>query len=417
LNPHHKTAIKPPEYGIEGVMEEKNQEFLVFRKALGQALTHLFDPGYNVPETLHFLIPGAADSTNALRSLLMEEIEALKPASDTDLNSRTQRSYDILTLRYIEGLSQESAAEQLQMSLRTLQRSQRQAVLILAYRLWSSRRDTSPENKPVSTQLWRSQLDQEITLLSQSAAQTDIKTLFNAVDRITTARSSKRYDLRISLAREQLVCPIHSSVLQQMILSLLDSVMERAPSETMQLKGQRITQQTIQIKVIGGHPSSSEPLDLTLVEGFLASQQDCKLEIMAESPLTVALEVPLVQVGEQQRTILFVDDNTDLAVLFTSYCAGTPYELVHVNQGAAAQQRIREVRPDIIILDVMLPDVDGWELLISLKADPAKATIPVIVCSVVTDPELALDLGASLYLQKPVWRDQFLEAVEKILME
>ena len=398
-------------------MDQNNQEFQDFRKALRQALTHLFDPEYSVPSLLNFLIPDEADRTNALRSLLVGEIEALKPASEVDVYSRGQRSYNILSLRYIEGLSQESAAERLQMSLRTLQRSQRQAVLFLAYKLWSSRQDVSPDDKPISSQQWQSQLDQEITRLSQSAAQIDLQTVFQAVNRITAARSPKRYGLHISLDQGQLVCPIHTSVLQQILLSLLDSVMKRAPSDTMHLLGQHFDQQTIRIKVIGGSPTSGEPLDLTLVQGLLASQPDCILEIVSENPLTVALNVPLVQFGDQPRTILFVDDNTDLATLFTSFCAGTQYELVHINQGAVAQEKIREVKPDIIILDVMLPDVDGWELLISIKADSATAPIPVIVCSVVTDPNLALDLGASLYLQKPVWRDQFLEAIEKIIME
>ena len=401
------------------MMIQTNQEFQVFRKTLQQALTHLFDPVYAVPDVLTLLISQEEGQLNALRSLLINEIKELAQGSDTSENSRTHRSQSILSLRYIDGLSQEKTAELLQMSLRSLQRAQRQAVLILAYRLWTLRSvDKLSDDITFSAEEWRSQLDQEINLLSQSTAdaQSDLTLVMQAVNRITTARSPKRYGLSISLKEEHLRCPFHAPVLQQILLSLLDCIMDRAPIDELQLIGKRLDDDTIRIKVIGGHPDSEEPLDLTLVQSLLSMQQGSNLEILQADPLALALDIPLVQTDTQHYTILFVDDNADLAVLFTTYCTGTHYELVHVDKGALAAQRISKHKPDVVILDVMLPDVDGWELLISLKADPATAAIPVIVCSVITDSDLAIDLGADLYLQKPVWREKFLEAVDKVLV-
>jgi CheY-like chemotaxis protein len=72
---------------------------------------------------------------------------------------------------------------------------------------------------------------------------------------------------------------------------------------------------------------------------------------------------------------------------------------------------VAEIRPTVIILDVLLPQEDGWELLMSLRADDRTRDIPVIVCSVLREPQLARSLGASAHLPKPVTQGALLEAL------
>jgi CheY-like chemotaxis protein len=76
---------------------------------------------------------------------------------------------------------------------------------------------------------------------------------------------------------------------------------------------------------------------------------------------------------------------------------------------------IEAIPPDVIVLDVMLPDVDGWNLLLDLHEHPATRSIPVIVCSVVREENLAMSLGAALYLSKPVSPRQFIRALDQVL--
>ncbi len=76
---------------------------------------------------------------------------------------------------------------------------------------------------------------------------------------------------------------------------------------------------------------------------------------------------------------------------------------------------VAENPPDLIILDVMMPTMDGWQVLRSLKQNPGTEKIPIIVCSVLKEPELAISLGARAYLKKPVDRLELLATLERIL--
>jgi len=67
-------------------------------------------------------------------------------------------------------------------------------------------------------------------------------------------------------------------------------------------------------------------------------------------------------------------------------------------------------------VDVMMPGVDGWELLGRLRQHPLTGHIPIVVCTVLTQEELALSLGASDFLPKPVARQAFLEALDRQLL-
>jgi CheY-like chemotaxis protein len=62
----------------------------------------------------------------------------------------------------------------------------------------------------------------------------------------------------------------------------------------------------------------------------------------------------------------------------------------------------------------MIPEMDGWEVLQRLRNHPQTASIPIIICSVLDSPELAYSLGASLFLSKPIGRDDILNALHKI---
>jgi hypothetical protein len=76
---------------------------------------------------------------------------------------------------------------------------------------------------------------------------------------------------------------------------------------------------------------------------------------------------------------------------------------------------VAETQPDVITLDVMMPNMDGWQVLRALAQNPATAKIPVVVCSVLREPEVALSLGARAYLKKPIDPLMLVETLARLL--
>jgi CheY-like chemotaxis protein len=98
-------------------------------------------------------------------------------------------------------------------------------------------------------------------------------------------------------------------------------------------------------------------------------------------------------------------------------CDGTPFRIERQASSADVIERIEAIAPDVIILDVMLPGVDGWQILMTLHERPAAREIPVIVCSVVREEELAMALGAACFLSKPVQPRRLVSVLEQVTRE
>ncbi|MCY3779413.1 MAG: response regulator [Chloroflexi bacterium] len=108
-----------------------------------------------------------------------------------------------------------------------------------------------------------------------------------------------------------------------------------------------------------------------------------------------------------------VDDNPDTISLFKRYLVNQPYRLLSA-AGEREAWAIAQGRPLMcIILDVMLPGKDGWQILQSYKSHPVTANIPVLICSVLEMEDLANSLGADGYLKKPPARAELLSILSQ----
>ena len=130
---------------------------------------------------------------------------------------------------------------------------------------------------------------------------------------------------------------------------------------------------------------------------------------------TFSFAVPVRRTGdvpERRGTVLVIEDDGPSAELLTIYLEGAGYRAVVARDGAAGLELARELLPRAVILDILLPDVDGWELLARLKGEPETAALPVVVVSMLDERSQGLALGAAGYLVKPVAREQILDALE-----
>jgi DNA-binding response OmpR family regulator len=114
-------------------------------------------------------------------------------------------------------------------------------------------------------------------------------------------------------------------------------------------------------------------------------------------------------------TVLLVEDEASLRDMMRRTLEGAGHVVVDVQDGSQVLDLASGLLPELIILDIRLPNVNGWELLAELKSDAETSAIPVIVCTVSDDQDRARELGAALYLQKPFSPDELLACVEAFL--
>ena len=116
-------------------------------------------------------------------------------------------------------------------------------------------------------------------------------------------------------------------------------------------------------------------------------------------------------VNASALTVLIVDDDPVVHEVLAPTLAKKGYRVIHARDGAEALDIVRKTPPDIVTLDVMMPNVDGWTVLGAMKSDPALAHIPVIMLTIVDDRNLGWSLGASEYMTKPIDRERLVALV------
>ena len=112
--------------------------------------------------------------------------------------------------------------------------------------------------------------------------------------------------------------------------------------------------------------------------------------------------------------VLIIDDDTKAAELLRLYLTEAGYAVAIARDGQAGLEQLMQLAPDAIILDVLLPKMDGWALLSQIKADPVTKDLPVIIASIVDQKGKGLALGAVQYLVKPVHREELLEGLNAL---
>jgi len=131
-----------------------------------------------------------------------------------------------------------------------------------------------------------------------------------------------------------------------------------------------------------------------------------------------AVEAKYITGGDSERVrtkVLIIEDDFDVARLIQLHLAGDGREVLVAQRGDEALELARRERPDLITLDILLPDIDGFTLLEQLKSDPVTEDTPVVVVSVLPDRGECLRLGAVDYVTKPIDEQRLLQTVRGVL--
>jgi CheY-like chemotaxis protein len=118
------------------------------------------------------------------------------------------------------------------------------------------------------------------------------------------------------------------------------------------------------------------------------------------------------------RLVLVADDEEDILALVTTILERAGHQVMPVRDGAAALAAVRDRRPDLVVLDISMPEVDGLEVLRRLRADAETSDLPVVLLSAQAqedDVRRGFSTGASAYVKKPFSPRDLTERVDELL--
>lgn len=118
------------------------------------------------------------------------------------------------------------------------------------------------------------------------------------------------------------------------------------------------------------------------------------------------------------HTILLVEDNEDNVTVYRTILEHSGFRVLEARDGLEGIQAVRESLPDLVLMDISIPHVNGWDATRILKADPATAGVPIVALTAhafETDRALAVEVGCAGYLVKPIEPRQVVAEVRRLL--
>ena len=391
---------------------------------LREALNHLYDPAYQPSAALcAFLGCDPADGVLSIQSAIMRGIAELEPAPDTPGDSPARRIHDLLHNRFVLKLTLQETADRLNLSFSSVCRTQRTAIHSLTRLLWERQQAIddlarAATNDPASSSAgaagaWRAQTQRELAALQASApgAISNVdEAIQGTINLLQPMLSELNVRAKAVFVQPELTAMVHRSALRQVLITAIRRMANHTGAGELEIyAGLQDGDTRITITGVPTSDRRPDPSDLT---ADLVTSADLVVEADVEGEL-IALTLEWPSAGKMN--VLVVDDNHDIAGFYRRASEGTRYNIIHIAQGRGLFDVVRSIAPDIIVLDVMLPDIDGWDLLMQLQANATTRTIPVIVSSVVKEQELALSLGATTYLPKPVRPRELIRVLDQCL--
>jgi CheY-like chemotaxis protein len=207
---------------------------------------------------------------------------------------------------------------------------------------------------------------------------------------------------------------IDKGLLRQLLLAVAGYLVERAHAATLVLAGESRAGELCLRLTIEPSDAVSETAGTETEERLAAFDEIAALSRASLWPIerggTVVgfdLRLPI----SAPRTVLAVDDNEDILELFRRYLTPHGYRVAPAHSVPEAVALATRLQPYAITVDLMLPGQDGWDLLQILLNRAETRHIPIYVCSVLKQKELALSLGATGFIEKPVSEEQLLAAL------
>ncbi|MCB0210694.1 MAG: response regulator [Anaerolineae bacterium] len=385
-----------------------------FFQQVRDALNHLYDYGHLEKHPLARLYwpEEEANSQQAqrLHRLLLESIEALHPPAASTSGTSRAEYYLLLVYRYVEERPLADIMQELGYSRRQFFRQQQKATEMLAANLQEKVPAAKPSPEP--NNLLEDELER---FRARRRAIDPLEALEGALAIIELMAEQHQVALTVDLPETLPLIYGSRTVLRQVILNSLSHLIGQPHNREVRLhacqeKSAVVMKLTATIdQAQPDAPAPDQPESIHHLVKLLGGTWSTKK--LNEQSYKWAFHFP----ADVEKTLLVVEDNEGVISAFRRYLVGHNYRVISATNGADAIQLAQEMQPAIITLDVMIPGQDGWEILHALKRHTSTQSIPIVICSVLQDPNLAQSLGAAAYLRKPVVQTDLLTTLDRLV--
>ena len=382
-----------------------------------EALTHLNDSVKLAQTSLMACfpqlqqLPQLDERAQKLCALLLEAIESLCPSRPAPFGSLDSRAYEVLTLRYVERMSTADMAEELSLSRRQVHRDLKLAEERLTELLasWVRPAANTPE---VATE--KDSMSEELALFSVRSSEMPLCALMEEALALVRPLAD---ELQVSIRTPDpaaIAQPVvgNRALLRQLITQTLSLAIQSAQLQTVVVGSRQSSDATVITVEFSVADPASFPTRLDEIQRIAQLQGiGCAAEIHGWEHVIISLTF---RHGNPMR-VLVIEDNPGAVELYRRYLSPTDWQVESVSDPRLCYDLARTLKPHLVILDIMMPHVDGWTLLRTLKDRPETRDIPVVVCSIIRDPALGKALGAKAYLTKPISQAELLLALHRCL--
>jgi CheY-like chemotaxis protein len=384
-----------------------------FEELVRDALHHLYDLSHLQTHPLSSLIGAgehrASPSGRLVRQALLDAIEAINPGAGAGATSRAWRSYRILELRFIEELDIGDVIRQVALSKSQYHRAQSRAIQAVASYLWErwrvDRQSDALDRPPATVDSESGSIRAELQGFARTEAAPDLDFL-NVLRQVTDllAPLERQYGVGIRVRADEPVPPIRGSrvMLRQALLAILSHAVVASRSAWIDVA---VRQRGLEVdmSVTGQSQGLATRGRLGLDDCAPFVEKLGGVVVFdptepASGLWTASLRFPALH----GPLLLVVDNDQSFVDLIRRYLAEREWAIVGASTADEALEVARARTPAAVLLDVVLPDRDGWELLLDLRRSPATRDVPVVVCSALDEREMARSLDAAAYLRKPV---------------
>ncbi len=404
---------------------------LELRDQLMDAYEHLYDYAYLRTHPLRWLVDTRdtlprREQAWHLHRFLLGILDELDPGPEAPAFCREWRRHRIMVLRYVDGLDPESIAGRLAISRRTFYRDHDEALNALAHIIFSSQVAAAQEDITVCTEeappsdpsrLEMARL--EVARLVQNERLTSLcEVVRSVIPLVRELAGSKSVTVKDNIPEAASRVMVDRGVLRQLLLGIMSQLLEDLERGNITITLCDNSQASeLCLYASGDRGQRSEEsqkagsLRMAIIKD-LAQARGIGLQALDEKGCLCGFR--LVFPASPKSVVLIIDDNEYTVELIGRYLVAHGYEPLNAYTAMTGIHLAREHQPEAVVLDLMMPHQDGWDVLQTLTNQAETQHIPIIVCSILDARELALSLGATLFLEKPVTERSLIAALESL---